>query len=245
MSRTTHVFLLSFAAALCVGGVACSGSNDPAGPTPGGAGATVTPTAGAGNTAGAPSSGAGAANVAGASTGTGGAGAGAPSSTAGATSAGAGGPATGGMFTPLCAGVPVNADMMAPTKGGSCAAATDTQLCYKTCGPQSTGFKSETCMGSIYQEQSGCSFPMEGDYSCFKIPTTLDATCPAVIPMANTACTVAPCTPCADAMGQYNDSTGMAKSGYCVCQAPTMAGGVGKWSCASTTAWPCPANKGC
>jgi len=40
----------------------------------------------------------------------------------------------------------------------------------------------------------------------------------------------------------YLDSTGAAKTSYCVCQAslsnPT-------WSCASSTAWPCPSNSGC
>jgi hypothetical protein len=148
------------------------------------------------------------------------------------------------MFMPLCAGVPVTAAGAAPTKGGTCTA-TDTQLCYKTCGPQSSGYKSETCTTGIYQEQSGCTFPMESDYSCFKIPSTLDATCPTDIIMANTGCAVAACTPCANALGQYNDSSGLAKSGYCVCQAPAVAGGMGKWSCASTTAWPCPNGKGC
>ena len=45
----------------------------------------------------------------------------------------------------------------APTKGGVCTPS-DTQLCYKTCGPLSIGFKSETCTGGVYVEQSGCSF---------------------------------------------------------------------------------------
>jgi hypothetical protein len=34
------------------------------------------------------------------------------------------------------------------------------------------------------------------------------------------------------------------KTGYCVCPMPG-ASGTSKWSCASTTAWPCPTGKGC
>src|SRR5450755_3909599 len=59
------------------------------------------------------------------------------------------------------------------TSTGSTAA--DTQLCYKTCGPQSVGFKSETCTNGAYVEQSGCNFPKGMDYSCYKVPTAIDA----------------------------------------------------------------------
>src|SRR5215471_7707584 len=44
------------------------------------------------------------------------------------------------------------------SKGGACAA-TDVQFCYKTCGPEKSGVKSETCQTSgTYAEMSGCSF---------------------------------------------------------------------------------------
>jgi hypothetical protein len=154
----------------------------------------------------------------------------------------AGGTTGGGTFAPVCTGVPVTAAGVAPTKGGACTA-TDSQLCYKTCGPQSIGFKSETCTGGIYAEQSGCSFETSMDYSCYKIPASVSATCPATAPQASQPCTVAPCTPC-NVAGNYLDSSGAAKAGYCVCPAPG-ASGASKWSCASATAWPCPAGQGC
>ncbi len=253
MSRKTHVYVLAIATAFCVSAVGCSGSNDPA--TPAGAGAPSSsagaPGAGASNVAGAPGAGAptgtGGAPAAGGAPATGGApasaGAGGAATTGGAPgSAGAGG-TSGGMYTPSCAAVGNTAAGVAPTKGGACTAA-DPQLCYKPCGPQNTGFKSETCTAGLYQEQSGCSFPAEADYSCFKIPTTQDATCPATTITASTACTTNMCTVCSDAMGNYYDSQNNLKVGYCVCPAPG-ASGTSKWSCASSTAWPCPVGKGC
>jgi hypothetical protein len=146
-----------------------------------------------------------------------------------------------GMFSPLCDAVPPTAAGQAPTKGGACTAS-DPQLCYKTCGPQSIGFKSETCTNGAYAEQSGCSFA-DMDYACFKIPATVDASCPTTAPQATMPCEVAACTSCSVG-GNYLDSSGASKTGYCVCP---MAGasGMRKWSCASTTAWPCPAGRGC
>jgi hypothetical protein len=149
--------------------------------------------------------------------------------------------ASTGAFDPLCSTL-LTAAAALPTKGGVCTA-TDPQLCFKTCGPKSVGFKSETCSGGTYQEQTGCSFPTGIDYSCYKIPTTIDPSCPTTVPQANTPCTVADCVPC-NVNGGYNDSSGAAKTGYCVCPA-TAAGTPGKWTCASTTAWPCPAGQGC
>ncbi|HKU39772.1 MAG TPA: hypothetical protein VJR89_16545 [Polyangiales bacterium] len=184
----------------------------------------------AGGTGAAPSAGSGGSTPAG--------GTGAPSGGSGGSTGGA----MGGMFTPLCEMVPPTAAGAQPTKGGACTA-DDTQLCYKTCGPQSVGFKSETCTSGAYVEQSGCSFP-DMDYSCFKIPAMIDASvCPMTAPMANTPCDVAPCTLC-NVMGGYLDSQMASKTGYCVCP---MAGasGMRKWTCASTTAWPCPAGRGC
>jgi len=158
----------------------------------------------------------------------------------------AGGGSTGtGTHEPSCNNL-VTAAGQAPTKNGICTD-TDPQLCYKTCGPQSIGFKSETCSAGVYVEQSGCDFP-DGDYSCYKIPAAIDPSCPTDTPQANTPCSVAPCTLC-NVNGGYLDSSGAAKTGYCVCPPPTAAaidaGSTSKWSCASATAWPCPAGAGC
>ena len=155
---------------------------------------------------------------------------------------GADGGATTGAFQPLCSGL-LTAAGVAPTKNGICVD-TDPQLCYKTCGPESLGFKSETCTAGVYVEQSGCSFLSGVDYSCYKIPTTIDASCPTTVPQASTVCNVAPCTPC-NVNGGFLDSSGAAKTGYCVCPTPSATTGTSKWSCAVTTAWPCPAGKGC
>ena len=126
------------------------------------------------------------------------------------------------------------------TKGGTCAA-TDQQLCYKTCGPQSRGVKSETCTAGVYVEMDGCSFDPAGDYTCYKLPTVSNPMCPTTNPQAGQPCTVDMCNPCNNtgglAGGMYNDSSAAAKVGYCVCQPPNGAGNR-TWSCASNTAWP-------
>jgi hypothetical protein len=153
---------------------------------------------------------------------------------------GAGGSTATDTFEPLCSGL-TTAEGVAPTKNGVCTDA-DPQLCYKTCGPQSIGFKSETCTTGAYVEQSGCSFPTGVDYACYKIPDSLDASCPTTAPQSGTSCAVAACTPC-NVEGGYLDSSGAAKTGYCVC--PESSSGTGKWSCASATAWPCPTGEGC
>ena len=166
-----------------------------------------------------------------------------PTTGAGGT-AGAGGSTSAADFTPLCSGL-LTAANLAPTKNGICNDPNDPQLCYKTCGPQSIGFKSETCTAGVYVEQSGCSFLSGVDYSCFKIPATIDPSCPTdATPQASTPCTVATCTLC-NLNGGYLDSGGAAKTGYCVCPAPSTTTGSSKWSCASSTAWPCPAGLGC
>jgi hypothetical protein len=143
--------------------------------------------------------------------------------------------ASTGQFSPVCGNTASSNTPIA--KGIACTSA-DTQLCYKTCGPQSIGFKSETCAAGAYAEQSGCSFPTGVDYSCYKIPATIDASCPTTTPQASQACTVATCTPC-NVNDSYLDSGGNSKQGLCVCTSS------GKWSCASYTAWPCPAGQGC
>jgi hypothetical protein len=133
------------------------------------------------------------------------------------------------------------------TKGGACAT-TDVQLCYKTCGPERTGVKADTCTGGVYAEMSGCTFDPTRDYSCYKIPSTSIAACGTDTPIAGTSCDVAPCQLCNSTEGlpggTYFDSAGVPKLGYCVCQAPNSAG-TRSWSCASDTAWPCPGAAGC
>jgi hypothetical protein len=237
MARIIQISALTLVTACWLSSVGCSSSNDPATGTGATAG-TSAPAAGttgnpppSGGTGGTSATAGGSTSIAGTSAG------GAPA--AGGTTAAGG--TSSGTFTPLCAGLTTAAGP-APTKAGACSAA-DTQLCYKTCGPNSTGYKSETCTNGAYVEQSGCSFPPDLDASCYKIPTTVDASCPATPPQASQVCTVAPCTPC-NAGGAYLDSTGASKVGYCVCPMPG-ASGMSKWSCASTTAWPCPAGMGC
>jgi hypothetical protein len=167
------------------------------------------------------------------------------------TGAGGAAGATGtNPYQPACGTLTTVAGLV-PSKGVLCPDAADPQLCYKTCGPNSIGFKSETCTVGSYVEQSGCSFQTGADYSCYKIPlasdgTTfvVDPTCPATVPQASQLCTVATCTLC-NVNGGYLDSGGAAKVGYCVCPAPSGTTGQSKWSCASSTAWPCPAGQGC
>ena len=223
----------------CVGTVAvvaqlflflgCGGSNTPS-----------TGTAGT-NGAAAGTTGSGTAGTTGAAAGTDGSG------TAGTTGSGtAGTTGTGGAppGTPACGNTAAG---VAIAKNGSCTAA-DTQLCYKTCGPASSGFKSETCSGDpgVYNE-GDCTFP-PGDYSAYAIPTSIPADCPTTAPEAGSAqpaCTVAAGIVCGGYSNNgtptqttgYLDSTGAAKVGYCVCAGATTM----HWSCASTTAWPCPA----
>jgi hypothetical protein len=208
----------------------CGGSNS--GST-GSAGTTGSSTGVAGTTGAAGTT--GSTGAAGTTGSTGAAGTTGSTGTAGTT--GAGGSAPG---QPTCAST--------VAKAGTCAA-TDQQLCYKTCGPADTGFKSETCNGGSYTEGS-CTFP-PGDYTCEALPTSIPAACPTTAPEAGSAqpaCTVPTCTVC----GGYNmngttptqttgylDSTGAPKVGYCVCAGSTPA--TMHWSCASTTAWPCPA----
>lgn len=245
MVRTTRIVVLTLAVAACFSAAACSGSNDsPTGDPMTSAGtATTTPTAGTGSSAA--GTGNSAAGTATSAAGTATSAAGTGSGTAGSATGTAGTGSAAGSFMPLCAGLTTAAGA-APTKGGACTA-DDPQTCYKTCGPQSSGYKSETCSAGAYAEQSGCAFPAELDATCFKLPTTQDTSCPATPPQASTECTVAPCTLCnggGGPTGTYLDSKGASKAGYCVCPAPG-ASGTSKWSCASTDAWPCPGAKGC
>ena len=150
---------------------------------------------------------------------------------------GAGSTGTSGFGQPACTTTAAGA---AVKKGGACAAS-DPQLCYNTCGPEKSGVKTETCSAGSYAE-GPCAFDPAKDFSCYKVPAAgaFSASCPADVITAGSPCTVADCTVCG-ATG-YMDSSGSPKTGYCVCQSgssnPT-------WSCASTTAWPCPSGSGC
>jgi hypothetical protein len=202
-----------------------------------GTGGTSTGTGGtSAGTAGSGAGGSGGSGTGGSGgSGTGGSGGSGTGGSGGSGTGGSGGSGTGGtpgFGQPTCAGT--------VTKGGTCAA-TDQQLCYKTCGPGNLGRKSETCTagadgGMTYMEMTGCSYDPTGDYACYKVPTTANAACPSGAPMGSASCTVAdPCTVCNDtgglAGGMYMDSSGM-KQGFCVCVNS-------KWTCASNTAWPC------
>jgi len=139
-------------------------------------------------------------------------------------------------FTPTC---------VTATKGGTCTS-TDTQLCYYACGPMETGHKTEICTSGAYVE-GDCQFPTNVNYSCFKVPQADSADCPTTEPQTGQPCSISKCLlPCSGTACEmcgvatgYHDSTGTQKVGYCVCTS------AGKWSCASTTAWPCPASQGC
>jgi hypothetical protein len=198
---------------------ACGGSND---------GMT-----GAAGTTGSAGSGSGTAGTTGSGTGVAG-----TTGSGGAT--GSGGSAAFG--EPACAST--------VTKGGACTA-TDQQMCYKTCGPAKSGVKLETCTtAGTYSEMSGCTFDRTKDFACYKIPATANTACPAgVTPQGSMDCgTVPECMACNSLQGvvggQYLDSTGAAKPGWCVCQAANGSG-LRSWSCASDTAWPCPLGSGC
>lgn len=116
----------------------------------------------------------------------------------------------------------------------------DLPLCSKTCGPERVGFKTETCLGGVYVEDP-CQFDPLSDYSCYAIPAMESPACPTALPQAGAACLIPDCTLCGVSNG-YLDSTGAAKTGYCVCLAST-ANPI--WSCATATAWPCPSGNGC
>jgi hypothetical protein len=125
----------------------------------------------------------------------------------------------------------------------------DQQIAYKSCGPDNSGYKSETCSGGVYAEQSDCSFDPACDFSCFKLPDTADPNCPTTPPTHGTPCTLPQCVVCGGTKsGQttgYLDSKRSAKIGFCVCL-PATATTTQKWSCATSgTIWPCPGNNGC
>ena len=100
--------------------------------------------------------------------------------------------------------------------------------CAKTCGPDKTGYKAETCTAGVYVEGL-CTFPAGADYSCYKKTLPLaGCTIDAFGPISSSACTAAACMPCGPV---YQDSKMTPKAGACVCTA-------NKWSCASDKEWP-------
>jgi hypothetical protein len=129
-------------------------------------------------------------------------------------------------------------------KKGTFCTSGDPELCYRECGPLQIGWKSETCLAGVYAE-GDCTFPEDGDYSCFAIPDAIDtAVCPTDSPPKSLdECDIPECTLC-NLNGQYFDTASNAKEGYCVCREPDE-NGVRTWTCASTTAWPCPFSRGC
>ncbi|HEY4156463.1 MAG TPA: hypothetical protein VGM29_00140 [Polyangiaceae bacterium] len=117
-------------------------------------------------------------------------------------------------------------------KGATCVA--EGVACKKTCGPQSTGFKSETCLGGLVVEGKTCEFNCSDtsvNWSCYSLAAASSCST-TVLPMLNQPCNVPSCAPCD---GNYLDSSGADKTGACVC---AMGVTGGKWSCANLTAWP-------
>lgn len=200
-------------------------------------GSTIGGDAGGGDSAGAESAGADTALGGGSGSwargGRGGTGTSPGGGTAGGAAAGGLSGAGGSRFEPACDDGVV--------KGSACNQSS-VRLCYRTCGPNGVGYKSETCQFGTYDEQNGCTFPVGADYSCYQIPARRPTACPALIPRATAACAVPQCTPCFGGTLNnplYEDSTGAQKLGYCVCT------DAGMWTCAGTTSWPCPGGAGC
>jgi hypothetical protein len=171
----------------------------------------------------------------------GGAGTGGSSAPGGTTGSGGGSGSGGTAF-----GEPACPDRV---RGGGCSP-TDPQVCYRTCGPEKTGVRANTCEANgVYSEAPVCSFDPSKDYSCYAIPSVANAVCPAgMAPQGSNPCDVDHCVLCNSAGGLpgglYTDSSGATKVGWCTCQLPN-ASGARTWTCASDTAWPCPAGAGC
>jgi hypothetical protein len=146
-------------------------------------------------------------------------------------------------FAPACFRGPTVSGGEEIKKGTSCTDE-DTQLCYRPCGPNQVGWKTETCVAGVYAE-GDCTFPMDKDYSCYKIPDDIDeGACGLSAPPAATAeCTAPACMSC-NFDGFYEDTGSDVKEGFCVCREPDMTG-KRRWTCASAVAWPCPLNQGC
>ncbi len=114
-------------------------------------------------------------------------------------------------------------------KGGACTSV-DQQVCYKTCGPEKTGVKSETCTGGVYY--GDVRLHLRSGQGLLLLPDPdgrqLRPARRARRRMASTPCDVPHCTLCNSLQGvvggQYLDAGGAPKVGWCVCQEPNAAG---------------------
>lgn len=120
----------------------------------------------------------------------------------------------------------------------------DPPVCYRPCGPNQVGWKTETCLAGVYAE-GDCTFPPDKDYSCYAIPDPIDEVACGVTapPKATDECSAPLCMSC-NFGGSYQDSGDNAKDGFCTCREPDQEG-IRRWTCASDVAWPCPFNQGC
>jgi len=133
-------------------------------------------------------------------------------------------------------------------EGRECAP-TDVQFCYKACGPEGAGVKSETCRSSgLYNEMVGCSYDLSRDYSCYRIPSAPSAACGTLTPQAGQPCDVPACLVCNSRQGlvdgEYFSAGGAVTEGWCVCSASGTTG-TRTWSCTNASMWPCPLGRGC
>jgi hypothetical protein len=131
-------------------------------------------------------------------------------------------------------------------KGTSCTSA-DVPLCYRPCGPNQVGWKTEECVAGVYAE-GDCLFPPDKDYACYQVPKDIldvdEEACGLTAPPAATdPCTAPLCLSC-NFNGFYQDTGSDVKEGYCICREADQTG-VRRWTCASDSAWPCPLSRGC
>ena len=114
---------------------------------------------------------------------------------------------------------------------------TGTAVCDSYCGPDSQGYRTLTCSsGKIVS--SNCNFSTTTNYACYKISSAKACT---TLPRAGQACAVPVCQACGSGTTTgYDDSSGAAKVGYCVCSNS-------KWTCGDilSKAWPCPGGTDC
>lgn len=262
MTNNLRISTLAIATITAILATAACGSSDPPADDTSSTGGKTSASAAGGKSSTAtttePSSSAGGASAAGGATSDGGTAATAEGGSTATTSTGTSADLYA-QYKPACANTLAGT---AVAKGITCTAA-DVQTCYKTCGIVSLGRKLETCTTDAttglmtYQEETGapCYYPPT-DYSCYSVPAVgsfpSDATCgnlTAVI-QSGTVCTAPKCTLCTFGQtGQYLDSSGNNKTGYCVCPAATINPDTGaenprKWSCTSVKDWPCP-SMGC
>jgi len=160
----------------------------------------------------------------------------APATTsAGGTAANYDGPSGGGStgstgaFRFLLCSTLLTAAGSIPAKAVVCHGTAKSAALLRYLRPKSVGFKSKPARAEPTRS-SQVLFPRESDYSCYKIPSVVDPSCPLPWPQASQPCSVAIACP-ATSMVATGDSKGAAKTGYCVCPT-TSAGTPGKWTCA-------------